>query len=257
MGMSQLIIGTAFGFIVAQILLFGIRGSIGRAQRDELRLRLRKVMPTRASVIVHGFVKYAAPVAVGAALITLGAWAVGDYFAAKSARGAAMASVLDPSVEAAGSDQHGNAGQTPQPPAPLAADSADEASAGTPDPYKDADFKVRRKFHRGPPTLKEQLVQKEEARARSELLTQLKQHAQRSQYDCEVVDRAQKYLKAGLDVWGFTAWQSKYFPEEGYKGTTMPQCTDIQNVVADSPHPNAQPAPGVALANSQPAAAKQ
>jgi hypothetical protein len=256
MGMSQLIIGTAFGFIVAQVLLFGIRGSIGWVQRDALRLRLRRLMPTRGSVIVLGFVKYAAPVAVGAALITLAAWAVGDYFAAKSAHGAAMANVLDPSVGAAGNDQHGNADQTLPPPAPAAADSGDEASAGTPDPYKDADFKVRHKSHRGPPTLKEQLLQKEETRARAELLTELKQHAQRSQYDCEVVDRAQKYLKAGLDVWGFTAWQSKYFPEEGYKGTTMPQCADIQNVAADSPHPSAQPA-GVALANSQPAAAKQ
>jgi hypothetical protein len=256
MGMSQLVIGTAFGFIVAQVLLFGIRGSIGSAQRDQLRLRLRKLMPTRGSVIVHGFVKYAAPVAVGAALITLGAWAVGDYFAAKSARSAPIASVLDPAVDAAGNDQSGNAAQTLPPPALAAADAADEGSAGTPDPYKDADFKVRHKFHRGPPTLKEQLVQKEEARARSELLAGLKQHAQRSQYDCEVVDRAQKYLKAGLDVWGFTAWQSKYFPEEGYKGTTMPQCADIQNVAADSPHPSAQP-DSVALANSQPAAAKQ
>jgi hypothetical protein len=257
MGMSQLIIGTAFGFIVAQVLFFGIRGSMGLAQRDQLRLRLRKLMPARGSVIVHGFVKYAAPVAVGAALITLGAWAVGDYFAAKSARGAAMASALDPSVGGAGNDQHGNAALTPPQPALAAADDVDEGTAGTPDPYKDADFKVRHKFHRGPPTLKEQLVQKEEARARAELLGQLKQHAQRSQYDCEVVDRAQKYLKAGLDVWGFTAWQSKYFPEEGYKGTTMPQCADIQNVAADSPHPSAQPASAVALATSQPAAAKQ
>jgi hypothetical protein len=255
MGMSQLVIGTAFGFIVAQIVLFGLRGSMGWAQRDQLRLRLRKLMPTRGSAIVHGFVKYAAPVAVGAALITLAAWAVSDYFAAKSARGAAMASVLDPSVSAVGNDQNGNAAQMPPPPS-LAADSTDGASAGTPDPYQDAEFKVRHKFHRGPLTLKEQLLQKEEGKARSELLAGLKQHAQRSQYDCEVVDRAQKYLKAGLDVWGFTAWQSKYFPQEGYKGTTMPQCADIQNVAADSPAPSAQPASPVALANSQPAAAK-
>src|ERR1700722_16087332 len=129
MGMSQLIIGTAFGFIVAQVLFFGSRGSMGLAQRDQLRLRLRKLMPARGSVIVHGFVKYAAPVAVGAALITLGAWAVGDYFAAKAARGAAMASALDPSVGGAGNDQHGNAALTPPPPALAAADDVDEGTA--------------------------------------------------------------------------------------------------------------------------------
>jgi len=62
----------------------------------------------------------------------------------------------------------------------------------------------------------------------------MKQHASRSQYDCEAADRAGRYLKAGLDVWGFGAWQLKYFPTEGYKGATLIACKDIPNVVDPS-----------------------
>jgi hypothetical protein len=32
-------------------------------------------------------------------------------------------------------------------------------------------------------------------------------------------------------VWGFAAWQLKYFPVEGYKGATLAACKDIPNVV--------------------------
>ena len=81
------------------------------------------------------------------------------------------------------------------------------------------------------PSLKETLLQRSEAKTRSQLLRQLQQHAQRSQYDCEAAERGQKYLKADLDVWGFAAWQVKYFPVEGYQGATLPQCRDIKNVL--------------------------
>jgi hypothetical protein len=56
----------------------------------------------------------------------------------------------------------------------------------------------------------------------------------RSQYDCEAVDRARKYLKSGLDVWGFAIWQVKYFSVDSYKGATLPQCKDIENIVDPS-----------------------
>jgi hypothetical protein len=74
-------------------------------------------------------------------------------------------------------------------------------------------------------------VQRAEQKARAELLWQLRQHAQRSQYDCEAADHADKYLKAGLDVWGFTNWQDKYFPVENYQGATLPQCQQIQSAI--------------------------
>jgi hypothetical protein len=53
----------------------------------------------------------------------------------------------------------------------------------------------------------------------------------RSQYDCEAADHANKYLKAGLDVWGFAAWQLKHFPVDSYSGATLAQCKDIKNVI--------------------------
>ena len=60
------------------------------------------------------------------------------------------------------------------------------------------------------------------------------QHQTRSQYDCEAADRAVKYLKAGLDVWGFAAWQVKHFPVEGYEGATLGECQNITDVVDPS-----------------------
>ena len=41
-------------------------------------------------------------------------------------------------------------------------------------------------------------------------------------------DRAERYLKAGLDVWGFAAWQQRYFPTDGYKGAMLEQCREIK-----------------------------
>jgi hypothetical protein len=95
---------------------------------------------------------------------------------------------------------------------------------------------VQRRPHRSgtQPSLKEALLLRSEAKARAELLRDMQLHARRSQYDCEAADRAGRYLKAGLDVWGFAAWQLKYFPTEGYKGAALAACQDIPNVLDPS-----------------------
>jgi hypothetical protein len=77
-------------------------------------------------------------------------------------------------------------------------------------------------------------VQRSESKARADLLSETQQHLHRSQYDCEAAARASKYVKDGLDVWGFASWQVKYFPVDGYKGATLTQCQDIKNVVDPS-----------------------
>jgi len=152
-------------------------------------------------------------------------WAVGDYLAAQSARSAATADVLEPSTAVPVSDAHGSAHEV-----------AGHAPAAVPvdnvDPYTDSDFKVQR---RSGHSLKETLLQRSEGKARADLLRETQQHLYRSQYDCEAADRASKYLKAGLDVWGFATWQIRYFPENSYKGATLPQCKDIKDVVDPSP----------------------
>jgi hypothetical protein len=104
------------------------------------------------------------------------------------------------------------------------------------DPYSDPDFKVHRRPHRTgtPLSLKETLVQKSEAKARAELLQDTRLRVQRSQYDCETLDHVEKYLKADLDVWGFSAWQAKYYPTDAYKGATLPQCQDINDLIDHS-----------------------
>jgi hypothetical protein len=152
-------------------------------------------------------------------------WAVGDYLAAKAAPSAALAS---PGMPPAGSaDERANG--TP-------AANTEPATAVQPefvDPYADPDYKVHRRAHRpgSARSLRETLLQRSEAKARVELLRDMQLHASRSQYDCEAAERAGRYLKAGLDVWGFGAWQLKYFPVEGYKGATLAGCKDIPNVV--------------------------
>ena len=35
-------------------------------------------------------------------------------------------------------------------------------------------------------------------------------------------------------MWGFGAWQLKYFPIEGYKGATLDACKEIPNVADPS-----------------------
>jgi hypothetical protein len=235
MGMTQLIIGTALGFIVAQSGLYGIRHSLGWLQREELRTRMRALTPSpgHGHAIVAGFIRYAAPIGATAALITLGVWAVGDYLSAKAARSAALASTLD---SAAGPTQP--QGSTEEEGSGTAA-SAEPAIAVQPEnvnPYRDPDYKVHRRAHRpgSALSLKETLLQRSEAKARAELLREMQQHARRSQYDCEAADHAARYLKAGLDVWGFAAWQLKYFPTAGYKGAMRAECKDIPAVLDPS-----------------------
>ena len=231
MSMTQLIIGACLGFMIAQGVLHGIRQLQGWLQQDRVRTRVRALVP--APALIGGFVRYAGPVGASAALITLGVWAVSDYLAAKSAHAAAMASLFDPAVAEAPTDPHNAIDDSAPAAAAPALDAAPAAAAHDIDPYHDPDFKVQRPAHKAgtAPSLKETLLQRSEAKTRSELLRQLQQHAQRSQYDCEAAERGQKYLKADLDVWGFAAWQVKYFPAEGYQGATLPQCRDIKNVL--------------------------
>jgi len=230
MSMTQLVVGATLGFLIAQGVLHGMRQFIGWARRDSVRARVRAFTPAPATALINGFIKYAGPVGASAALIMLGVWGVGDYLAAKSARAAAMTNFYDPAAADAPTDPH-NASEV------LAAapvvEPAPPAASEAVDPYHDPDFRVQRRSHRAgsEPSLKESLLQRSEAKARNELQLQMKQHAQRSQYDCEAAEHAAKYLKAGLDVWGFTAWQDKYFPTSGYAGASSPQCKEIKNVL--------------------------
>jgi hypothetical protein len=200
-----------------------------------VRERIRALTPVPGPAIIGGFIKYGAPLGASAALITLGAWAVSDF--AKSVHTDATASAVDsqaaaPESQAQGLTQEEGAKLAP---APAAVPVVVAASEG-PDPYADPDFRVHRRSHRtgSAKSLKETLLQRSEAKARDELLLETQQHANRSQYDCEAAERATRYLKAGLDVWGFAAWQVKHFPPETYKGATLQQCRDLRNVVEDS-----------------------
>jgi len=235
MSMTQLVIGTACGFLVAQALLYGLGHLAGWLRHGDLLARARAVRATPAPTVLGALIRYAAPVGVSVALLTLGIWALSDYLAAKSAR-TAEASLFDSSAVAPNMEQRvppvRAASLTPAP----APEVREEPAGALPDPYADPLFKVQRKPHRAGAavSLKETLVQQSEARARNELLRELQQHVHRSQYDCEAADRADRYLKAGLDVWGFATWQVKYFPVDNYRGATLGQCRAIKNVVASS-----------------------
>ena len=232
MSMTQLVIGAALGFIVAQALLFGLKRLLRRLRRGELP-RLPEVPDWRGSALIAGFVRYAAPLGASAAVVALGAWSVSDYLAAKAARSAAAATIDEPLAPVALPEPHDAANEM----VGLAAAPKDEhpAESEAPDPYKDAEFKVRAPRHASKAaSLKDTLVARAEAKARAELLRDMQSRAQRSQYDCEAAEHAGKYLKAGLDVWGFADWQTKYFPMQGYRGATLSQCQEIKNVLDPS-----------------------
>jgi len=237
MSMTQLVIGTALGFFVAQGVLYSIKHLSGWLQRSDARKRILKLPPSLGSTFIDGFTKYAALVGASAAVITLGVWAVSDHLAAKSAGSAATADVLEPSTAVPVSDSHRSpdevAGLAPAP----KVDRSTAAPVDNVDPYTDSDFKVQRRSHHAGTALnlKETLLQRSEAKARADLLRETQQHLHRSQYDCEAADRASKYLKAGLDVWGFAMWQIRYFPVDSYKGAKLPQCKGIKTVVDPSP----------------------
>src|SRR5437868_13069414 len=72
MSMTQLVIGSALGFFVAQGVLYSMRHLIGWLQRSDARKRILRSTPSLGSTFIGAFIKYAAPVGAGAALITLG-----------------------------------------------------------------------------------------------------------------------------------------------------------------------------------------
>jgi len=237
MSMTQLVIGAALGFIIAQALLFGLKRLLRRLRRGELpRLpRLPRWPDWRGSALLAGFIRYAAPLGASAAVVALGVWSVSDYLAAKAAHSAAVANLDEPVATAPLTDSHDAASEVAGLPA-VATPERSAEPAPEADPYKDVEFKVRSTPHRAGTqvSLKEKLVQREEAKARSALLREMKLRAQRSQYDCEAAEHAGRYLKAGLDVWGFNDWQTKYFPTQGYRGATLAQCQNIKNLVDPS-----------------------
>jgi hypothetical protein len=232
MSMTQIVLGAALGYIVAHAVLFGARHSLAWVRRDAVQVRLRALSTMSGHTVAAGLIKYGAVIGASAALLALGAWAVGDYYAARSARNAVAASVADsPTPPPASSLPKPEEEVAAQPP-PRQTVAA--ASAGGVDPYADPAFRVEPPAHHSgvAPSLTEKLLRRSEARARIELLAETRQHAKRSQYDCEAAEHADKYLKAGLDVWGFAAWQEKYFPVANYKGATVAACQEITIVVA-------------------------
>jgi len=237
MSMIQIIIGTACGFLLAQAGLHGLgrlavglrRGALWERVRT-LSGRMPRLPGLRGPTVLGAFIKYAAPVGTGIAVATLCVWGINDYLAARSAR-KAEASLFDSSAAAGDSGPGAPAPQSaaltpPEPPQALA-----EPVAAV-DPYTDPQFRVQRRARGSGDALREALLQKSEARARGELLLELRQHARRSQYDCEAAARGDRYLKAGLDVWGFMSWQVKYFPVDAYRGATLEQCRGIKSIVA-------------------------
>jgi hypothetical protein len=233
MSMTQVIFASALGFIAAQGGLYGMKSFAGWLQRDGIRARIGGLIPSSAHGFIGAFIRYAAPVGASVALVTLGAWAVGDYLSARAARSALAAGALDPAAAAVvdGTTPADEVASTAPAPAPEAA--APSTPVSSIDPYADEDYKVHHKKRRAgaAASLEETLLQRSETKARTELMRDIQQHVARSQYDCEAADRAQRYLKAGLDVWGFGSWQAKYFPTDAYSGATLPQCLDIKNVI--------------------------
>jgi hypothetical protein len=238
MSMMQLVWGAALGFLIAEGVLYVLRRAVGWAGhaagwvgRGDLRRRLAALIPSPGSAIVGVLIRYAGVVAASLAVLTLGVWGVDDYLKAKHARSAETANAFDFAAPAAAPASSGGA-LAALPPAP--ASEPEPASVATaPDPYADAEFKVRHRPHRAgaSASLTDTLLERSEAKARAELMRETREHERRSQYDCEAAERAARYLKAGLDVWGFSAWQLKYFPTTSYRGAQLPQCRDIKNVL--------------------------
>src|SRR5260370_29239277 len=108
MSMTQLVFGTALGFFVAQGVLYSVQHLVGWLRRSDARKRILEPTPTLASTLIGGFTKYAALAGLSAALITVGVCAVGDHFAAKSARPAVTAHGLESSTPVAVSNPRGS-----------------------------------------------------------------------------------------------------------------------------------------------------
>jgi hypothetical protein len=230
MSMTQIVIGAALGYLVARAAVFGTKFSLAWLRRDGFQTRLRKLAAAPGPAVAAGLIKYGAVIGASAALLALSAWAIGDYYAARSARSAAAAVADAPMSAPAARPQKAAEEEVAAQPAPETL--ASTGAEGT-DPYADPAFKVQAPVRRAgdSSSLTDRLLRRSEARARTELLAETRQNAQRSQYDCEAAERAEKYLKAGLDVWGFATWQDKYFPVGNYKGATLAACREITNVV--------------------------
>jgi hypothetical protein len=234
--MTELVIGAALGFILGECALLGLKRVARSLQRDGLTIRLRNLPALQRSTIIGRVLRNAAVFAAGAGVFALAAWSVSNYLAARDAQRAANTASSNPVAAApsfpteAGAVKYQGAGSAHAPVAPLAAQVADT------DPYADPDFKSPRQPHHSgtPRRLTEVLLQRSETKARADLLKETQEHAQRSQYDCEAAAHAAQYLKSGLDVWGFAAWQRKYFPLDGYQGATLAQCKIIENRVDGS-----------------------
>ncbi len=226
MSMTQLVLGCALGFLVAQGLIHGLRRLLGGKAPAAAARGDGKSIP---SSYLRAFIRYAAPVGASAAFVLLGAWTIQDYLSAKTAH-APVAEAVDPVAVAAAAS-----GSAVEIPAAAGLAETEDSGAGRAEanPYADGEFRVKHHAH-GTASLTDRLVQREELKARAELLARLKLHAQRSQYECEAAEHADKYLKAGLDVWGFTTWQAKHFPVDSYQGASLAQCQEIQSAVDPS-----------------------
>jgi len=230
MSMTQLIIGTALGFFVAQGVLYGI-SILSAGFSAATRASGLSADPSLGSAFISAFIKYAAPVGAGAAVITLCVWAVGDNLARgpRAARRRPTSSKRSTLVPASGlacsSDELAR---------PVSTSRSTALATESVDPYADSDFKVQRRSHRpgSALSLKETLLQRSEAKACAELLRQTQQHLSRSQYDCEVADRAGKYLKPGLTSGAsqrgksgtsrWTATRAPCSPVQGHQGYRRP-----------------------------------
>src|SRR5215472_4295646 len=104
MSMVQLVIGAAFGFLIAQGVLYGLRRLIDWLRHGNLLAQARAVRAPPAPTVLGALIRYAAPVGVSVALLTLGVWAVSDYLAARSARNV-EANLFDSSVQAPAPEQ--------------------------------------------------------------------------------------------------------------------------------------------------------
>jgi hypothetical protein len=225
--MTQLVIAAVLGFIIGECALVSLKQLARFVPRDQAGMRSRMLSALQGSGLAGRVVRYAIVFTVGAGVFTLTAWAVTNYQAARDAQRAVSASRVSPVVA----------------PLPYPDDVSDEDSALTRsldraavgvadvDPYADPDFKVPRQPHSAGSSgkLTAILLQRSERKARADLLKETEEHAQRSQYDCEAAAHARKYLQSGLDVWGFAAWQTKYFPRDSYEGATLAQCKTIES----------------------------
>jgi len=72
MSMTQLVIGTALGFFVAQGVLYSIKHLIGWVQRSDARKRILKLPPALGSTFIGGFTKYATLIGASAAVNHVG-----------------------------------------------------------------------------------------------------------------------------------------------------------------------------------------